>query len=103
MVPEVPCGPQISSESRQWHVNLWEFFLHSVRGGHWRKSTSKMKEFLCAFGTTLELVSYFLEAPNIYTFISPQKSNLKNWKTNGACTERTDLILQAFQKISNSP
>ncbi len=67
MVQEIACGPENSSESCLCHVNLRGFFLHPIRGRHWRKSTNEKpgnlnENFDATFGTTLELVSIFIEA-----------------------------------------
>ncbi len=83
MVPEAACGPENSSESRLWYVNLLRYLLHPMRGRHWRKSTNEKEvkprqNYHVAFGTIFRIRKCF-HGSKINLYIS-QKGNLKNLK-----------------------
>ncbi len=86
------------------HVKIRGFFGHPLRGGLSRKLAFERQGNLfensdAAFGTTSEVVIVFIETSKMFIFIFLFNRQHKKLKTNGACTESTDLFLQAFQQI----
>ncbi len=85
------------------HEKIRGFFGYPMRGELSRKCAIERQGNLyenseAAVGTTSESVIVFIEASKMFIFIFIFLFNRqhKKLKTNGACTESTDLFLQAF-------